>query len=310
MKGEVILRNHEKDMDISLDAYKTFYYVCEVKNLTKAANLLYVTQPAITKQIKKLEENLGKTLIIRNTRGIELTKEGQLLYNEIKPCIESVINIENTFKYKLDNYEANLKIVAGHTTIKKVFLPAMAKFNKKYPKIKFEMNTYPFSKAIQKLRSNEVDLIVFSEDELTENYNDIIIKDICEIQDILVVSNEIKRKYPDKISVLDLNRFPTISKNQNSSCRNIIEQIFKENGQKFIPTYELSNYWLVDEYIRLGLGIGLLIKEYIKEELQNGTLIEIKTEEQLPKRRKKYAIKKNSAYHEIVREFMKEVTIK
>lgn len=294
-------------MDVSLDAYKIYYYVCEFKNLTKAANILYVTQPAITRQIKKLEESLGKTLVIRTTKGIELTNEGQLLYNEIKAPMERILHAENTFKYKLDNYETNLKIIAGHFTIKKILLPAMTKFNKKHPKVKFEMNTYPFSKAIQKLRRNEADLIFFTKDELTESYNDIITKNICEIQDILVVSSEVKRKYPNKISILDLNRFPTISKPENSSCRNMIDKYFKEAGQKFIPTYELSNYWLVDEYVRLGLGVGFEIKQFIEDDLQNENLVEIKTEEVLPKRQMAYAMKKNSACYEIIREFMKEV---
>lgn len=294
-------------MDVSLDTYKIFYYVCEFKNLTKAANLLYVTQPAITRQIKKLEESLGKTLIIRTTKGIELTNEGELLYNEIKSPIESILHAENTFKYKLDNYDTNIKIVAGHFTIKKILLPAMTKFNKKYPKVKFEMNTYRFPQALQKLRSNEVDLIFFSTDELTESYNDIITKNIGEIQDILVVSSDVKRKYPNKISILDLNRLPTISKPENSSCRNIIDKYFKEAGQKFIPTYELSNYWLVEEYIRLGLGIGLATKQYIEDDLENGTLVEIKTEEILPTRQLAYAMKKNSASYDIIRAFMKEV---
>ena len=71
-----------------------------------------------------------------------------------------------------------------------------------------------------------------------------------------------------------------------------IDKYFKEAGQKFIPTYELSNYWLVDEYVRLGLGIGFEIKQFIEDDLQNENLVEIKTEEVLPKRQMAYAMKK------------------
>ena len=294
-------------MDISLDAYKIFYYVCEFKNLTKTANMMYVTQPAITKQIKKLEENIGKTLIIRTTKGIELTSEGLLLYKEIKTPIESILQIENTLKNKIDNYEINLKIIAGHSTIKNILIPAMTKFNKKHSKVKFEMNTYPFSTAIQKLRRNEADLIFYTTDELTENYNDITTKTICDIHDILVVSENIKNRYPDKISILDLNNFSTITKPENSACRIFINNTFKESGQKFIPTYELSNYWLVDEYVRLGLGIGLGIKEFLENDLKNGTLVQIETEEPIPKRQMAYAMQKNSASYSILKEFLKEI---
>ena len=159
-------------MDINLDSYKIFYYVCEFKNLTKVADILYVTQPAITKQIKKLEESLGKTLIVRTSKGIELTNEGELLYKEIKTPIESILQADNTFKSKVDNYEVNIKIIAGHSTIKNILLPAMVEFNKEHPNVKFEMSTSPYQKAIQKLRRNEVDIVFYTTDEMNETYNE------------------------------------------------------------------------------------------------------------------------------------------
>ena len=131
-------------MDISLDIYKTFYYVCELKNITKTAEVLCVTQPAVTKQIKKIEELLGKSLIVRTSKGIDLTNEGKI--------------------------------------------------------------------GLHKLRNGDLDLVLFTTDELTENYSDIVVKNLCEIQDIFVISSDVKKRYPKKISVLDLNNLPNICK--------------------------------------------------------------------------------------------------
>jgi len=296
-------------MDISLDTYRTFYYACQFKNLTKVADILYVTQPAITKQIKKLEESLGKSLIIRTTKGISLTNEGELLYKELKAPMETILQIENTFKNKLDNYELNLKIIAGHHAIKNILLPAMASFNKKHPKIKFEMSSYPSDISIQKLRRNEADLIFCTEDELSEQYNDIVTKPICDIHDILVIAESQKRKYPSKISLEDLSKVPTIAKTEGSAYRAYIDNYYKEMGQKFIPTYELSNYWLIEEYVRLGLGVGLGIKEYMKSDLDNGTVIQIETKEPIPVRKLICAMQKNSAVDSIMREFLREIKL-
>ena len=294
-------------MDINLDGYKIFYYVCKLKNLTKVADILYVTQPAITKQIKKLEDNLGKALIIRTSKGIKLTDDGELLYKQIKDPIELIMQADNTFKNKIDNYEIDIKIIAGHSTIKNILLPAMVEFNKEHPNVKFEMSTYPYQKAIQKLRRNEADLIFYTTDEMSESYNDIVTKNICTIHDILVVSGDVRRRYPNKISILDLDNFKTITKQENSACRLFIDDYFKENGKIFIPTYQLSNYWLVYEYTKLGLGIGLGIKEYMKENLNNGTLSQIETVETIPERQMAYAIQKNSPSYGIIKEFMKQV---
>lgn len=296
-------------MDINLEGYKIFYYVCELKNLTKVADTLYVTQPAISKQIRKLEETLGKTLIIRTSKGIKLTSDGELLYKEIKDPIESIIQADNTFKNKIDNYEVNIKIVAGHSTIQNILLPAMVEFNKEHPNVKFEMSTFPYQEAIQKLRRNETDLIFYTTDEITESYNDIITKDLYTIHDILAISGDVKRRYPAKISILDIDNFRTITKQENSACRAFIDKYLKENGKLFIPTYQLSNYWLVHEYIKLGLGIGIGIKEYMQKELTNGSIVQIETEETIPERQMAYAMKKNCASYGIIKEFIKQIKL-
>lgn len=292
-------------MDVNLEMYKTFYYVCELKNITKVAEMLYVTQPAITKQIKKLEECLGKELLLRTSKGIELTEDGMRLYKKIKQPIEALISTESGFKDKIDNYEVTIKIIAGHSTIKNLLLKAMTEFNKKHPQVKFEMSTSPFSTAIQKLRRSEADLIFFSEDELTEEYNDINIKPFKKLHDILVVSSKEKYQYPDKISILDLNKYKTISQTENGSTRKNIDKFFEKKGLMFIPTYELSNYWLVDEYVKLNLGIGTSIKEFVKDDLNNGSLVKIETKEEIPERQLSYATRKNCASYNIIKEFIK-----
>lgn len=297
-------------MDINLESYKTFYYVCELKNITKVAEKLYVTQPAITKQIKKLEESLGKSLIVRSTRGIELTKDGQKLYEQIKNPIESLLYTENNFKEKIDNYEVTIKILAGQFTIKKYLLKAMSEFNKIHPKTKFGMSSVPFQNIIQEFRTSDADLVIFSSDELTEEYNDIIVKPFCELHDIFVASKAIKDKFPDKINLFDLNKYPIICQTENRPPRKLLDNIYDKANIPFFPTYELSNYWLIDEYIRLGLGIGMAIKEYTQEKLQSGEFVQIQTDVELPPRQLCYAVKKNCASYGIIKEFLKKINIK
>lgn len=294
-------------MDINLELYKIFYYVCEFKNITKVANFLYVTQPAITRHIRNLEEKLGKTLIIRNTKGIELTNDGRLLYNKIKKSVEELISIETSFKEKSENYEAVIRIIAGHSTIKKLLLKNMSEFNKKYPNIKFEISTYPYQESVQRLREGEADLIFLSMNEVSEKYNNIIIKKCYELQDTFAVSKNIKDKFPDIISILDLNDYPTICKLPRTEARKIIEEYYKNAGLEFVPKYELSNNWLVEEYVKLNVGIGLVTKEFILDELHSGELKEIKTKEPIPKREIGYAIRKNCAIQYILKEFIKDL---
>ena len=295
-------------MDISLDLYKSFYYVCKFRSITQAGNILYLSQPAVSKQLKKLEEGIGKVLFIRQTNGVELTEDGKRLYEEIKEPLEKIFAIENSIQTKNNNYDYTIRILAGHLTVKTFILNSMAKFNKRYPNIKFQINTYSsFNEVIKKIRNNEVDLVFFSSEELVEEYNDLIIKEICTLQDILVSAKNVKSQYPDKISLIDLNEYTTVAKTQNCISRRNLDNFFESKGKIFMPTYEISKYWLVAEYIKLGLGIGILTQEFIKKELEEGSLIKIDTVETIPPRKLMCAIRRNCACSDILKDFLKVV---
>ena len=83
-------------MNINLDLYRIFYIVAKNGSISSAANILYISQPAITFQIKKLEEQLGVSLFTRTKHGVLLTDEGHILFNYVKTAIESIDNGENT----------------------------------------------------------------------------------------------------------------------------------------------------------------------------------------------------------------------
>ena len=294
-------------MNINLDLYNYFYYVCEFKSITKAANFLYVSQPAITKQIKKLENILGKKLIIRNTRGIELTKDGELLYNEIKTSIEILNSTEASFKEKTDKYDETIKIVAGHSTLKKFLLKSLTEYNKFYPSIKFELSTYRYQKSIQLLREGKVDLIFLTMEEISEKYSNIVFEKFMVVDDIFVVSKDLKTNFPDEIKIIDLNNYPTISLLKHTISRKWLNNYFNKNGLEFKPKYELSSTWLIDEYVSSSVGIGVLVKQHVIDKLNSGELIEIKTDVKLPQRTMAYAYKKDSIKYPIIKEFVEYI---
>ena len=84
-------------MNIDFELYRVFYVVANNRNITKASEELNISQPAISKSIKNLEEQLGGQLFIRTKRGVVLTEEGREFYNYIKQAIEYINNAENKF---------------------------------------------------------------------------------------------------------------------------------------------------------------------------------------------------------------------
>ena len=85
-------------MNVNLELYKIFYVVAETKNITKASEILNISQPAVTKHIKNLEDQLGNPLFIRTKKGVILTDEGREFYNYISKAMEYIYNAENKFK--------------------------------------------------------------------------------------------------------------------------------------------------------------------------------------------------------------------
>lgn len=291
-------------MIMNLDLYNYFYYVCEFKSVTKAANYLYISQPAITKQIRNLEKRLGKKLIEKDSKGIILTRDGELLFKQIKNSIEVLNNVEAIFKEKSDKYNQTIRVVAGHSTIKEFLMPAMTNFNYMHPTIKFSISTFHSSVSIQLLKEGKVDLVFLSMNNVCEEYSNIMIEKFMELDTIFVVKNDLKLNIPKKIKLLDLNKYPVIALPNNSFCRRWLDNYFEDHNLIFNPTYELSNGWLIEEYVSRCSGLGILSKQHIISKLNSKEFIEIESDVKLPKNVLGYAYRKDSVNYQIIKEFI------
>lgn len=290
-------------MDVGFDLYKVFYFVGEFKSVTKAANYLCVSQPAVTKHIKNLESLVGTNLIIKVPKGIELSEKGKELFNEIEEPISKLVSLE------IKNLSKNsvIKISAGHSITNKYLLNKMIDLNKKYPNLTISLSNYYYRESVQRLRDGKLDLIFLN---LRPNYNfgsDFISRDFCELHDIFVISGKKKLNYPSKIKLLDLVKYPVICKYGISNSRFFIENYFNQNGYCFDVRYNVSNHYLIEKYIEEGLGIGLVTKEFVQDKLDSGEFIEIETDIKLPIRKIVYVIRKNNRYNEILNEFIKNI---
>ena len=172
--------------NINLDLYKIFYYVAINKNITKAASILLISQPAITQSIKKLEEEIGYKLFYRTSKGVELTSYGEELLANIKTPIEKLTSSKKTLE-TLDNKPIEtIRIGGGTILLKHNFIEGFKKFNKKYPNIKIEITRGITTELLEKLNNNMLDLVLHNMPvEINENT---ISYEIETIQDIFVAN--------------------------------------------------------------------------------------------------------------------------
>lgn len=270
-------------MNINFELYRIFYVVANHSNITKASEELNISQPAISKSIKSLEEQLGGKLFIRTKKGVILTEEGKEFYKYIKHAIEYINNAENKIT-DLINLECGCIKIGINTTLTKEFLlPYLEKFNTLFPKIDIQIITDLTSNLMQKLRNGLIDIVIFNIND-KEYGNEIEIIKCRKITDCFVVNNKYKDLINKELSLSDLNNYPLILQAKGSNTRWFLDKLGQDNNIIFKPHIELTSYSLVSCFAKIGLGIGYVTKDYIKNELDNKELYELKIKEKIPSR--------------------------
>lgn len=270
-------------MNVDMELYKIFYFVATLGNITKAANELYISQPAVTMSIKKLEETLQVTLFSRTKKGVILTSEGKILYDYIKEVMENIKIAENKMENlkKLDT--GTIKIGIGTTLTKHFLLPYLEEFHEKYPKISINIDTSMSTDIIDNLKNGKIDLaIIVSSDipskELSIEYEE-------EFKEAFIVNSKFKEKLNKKIKLEELANYPLILQPKNASTRKFLDNFMKENNIKLETTIELASYALITEFTKIGMGIGVMGLKFIENELKEKELFILETIPSLPSRK-------------------------
>lgn len=279
-------------MNIDFELYRVFYIVAKNESISKAASELHISQPAISKSIKNLEEQLGGSLFIRTKRGVTLTEEGKEFYSYIKQAIEYIGNAENKFTDLINLETGCIKIGISTTLTKEFLLPYLEEFHSLYPKINIQIITSITSDLILKLKNGLIDMVMLNLNNKKYS-NDIEIIKCKKINDCFIVNNKYKDMFDKQISLKDLNNYPLILQAKGSNTRELLDDFTKKFGVILKPNIELASYSLVVEFSKIGFGIGYATKEYIKDEIKNKELFELNIKEKIPSRYIGIALSKN-----------------
>ena len=279
-------------MNIDFELYRIFYVVANHANITKASEELNISQPAISKSIKNLEEQLGGQLFVRTKRGVVLTEEGKEFYNYIKQAIEYINNAENKFTDLINLETGCVKIGISTTLTKEFLLPYLERFHSLYPKIDVKIITNITSELIANLKNGLIDIVILNLNDKSYG-NDLEIIKCKNIRDCFVVSNKYKKLIGKEISLKDLNNYPLILQAKGSNTRKFLDDFARKNNIILKPNFELTSYTLVTEFSKIGFGIGYVTKEYIKNSIDNKELFELNIKEKIPYRYIGIALSKN-----------------
>ena len=267
---------------VDLELYRIFTIVANEKNITKASEKLNISQPAVTKHIKNLENALELRLFNRTNHGIELTSDGQKIYEEAKEAVETLNSI-------FVKYGKNRNINLGvHVSMYKMFSKILTKFSNINENITINISDTDLinmlapdlSDMIAKLENEKLDIIISKK---TDNYNHNKIEfiKVGEIQDILVVNNDSKL-LGKQIGIEDIIGMQICLPRKGSATTNNFLKALEIEEDKLVNAKYITYNAMLDIIEDDNEIIGLISKEYIEKELNNKEISELTTEFKIP----------------------------
>lgn len=254
----------------NLSKYKIFLSVAEYGSISKAANQLFISQPAVSMTIKKLETSIGCTLFVRKSRGVVLTERGRLLYDSVKQAVNIIADAETNLKELQST--GRLRIAASNVLCKYILMPYLREFTRLYPTTDVSITCTSSANAHAMLEECSIDLALTAK---PDNISGLSYYSLGIIEDIFVCTPAyFKRLCCDMQDVF--NRGNIMLLNQDNVSRMHINNYYAENG--IVPSHilEVNDMDMLIALAKIGIGISCVVKQFVEDELSSGKLCEIK----------------------------------
>lgn len=269
-------------MNIKLEQYKIFNEAASTLSFSLAARNLFISQSAVSQAIHTLEKELNTQLFIRQSKGVVLTKEGEMLYTKISQALSLITSAENQIGHLHDLTKGELTIGAGDTLSENYIMPYLVKFNQLYPQVTIKMVNRTSLEIIDLLKNGQIE-IGFVNMPLHDEA--ITIQECLQVHDIFVSKNPEEKVY----SLQELSHESLILLERSSNSRQYVDYHFASQGLLLTSSIELGSHDLLLEAVKNNLGKACVIKEFSLEELNNQDIYEIKINPPIPKRSIGYA---------------------
>ena len=261
-------------MEQNLSQYKIFYEVAKAGNISKAAKELYISQPAISKAISKLEDSLGLSLFTRSSRGLQLTSEGEILFEHTREAFDALDRGEQELKRIQEFDIGHLRIGVSNTLCKYILLPYLKTFIDQYPHMKVTIESQATAQTLARLEQQKIDLGLVAEPSVRR---DLAFIPVMDIQDTFVTTpNYLENLYLREGQ--DTSLFETgniMLLDTSNMTRHHVDEYMAENNIFPHQILEVTTMDLLIEFAKIGLGIACVIKELVQKELDSGMLVEI-----------------------------------
>jgi len=257
---------------------ESFVMLAKLRNFSKAAEKLYLTQPTISNHINNLERDLDTLLFNRSNKKVSLTQAGEILLNHAL----SILNERDQALFSLGQFQGEiigtLEIASSSIPERYLLTELLCKFSEAYPNVQYNILRFDTKQVIDKLLSGEVDFgIVGSKREKSQ----LIYKEIFDDEIVLIAPPQGKYKKIKSLAPASLYDYRMILREEGSGTRKTMEEQLKNNEldpAKLNVVAYMENTETIKEVVKKGMGMSFVSKRAVLDELNSGELIEIQVD--------------------------------
>ena len=239
-----------------LKPLRAFCQVARLGSVSRAAEALFVSQPAITLQLQALERELGERLLERNGRRLAPTRAGETLYELARPLVEGLDALPGTFRQKVKGADAGeLNIAANSSTIQYLLPRIVRKFRSAQPDVRLTLHNAITVDGTDLLRADAVDLAVGS---MVDVPGDLDYAPVYRFDQMLIVPPRHPLADKPELTLADIAGFGLILPPKRQITWRLVDQVFQQNRVPYEVVLEVGGWEVIKQYVAMGLGISIV----------------------------------------------------
>lgn len=249
---------------MTLHQLRIFEAIARLLNVTGAARELHVSQPAVSSQLKLLEEEYGYRFFVRTSHGMGLTSKGRAFLEEIRPPLEQLNRIEAEFKAAARAKRANVLVVGGNNTLTEIMLPeTLTGFRAKHPKVQLVVQTAKSPTIEANVLASRIDVALIT----IPSFSTHCVYELLDEYEVMAFVPPDSIITETVISLDELVRHPLVVRSGTRCVKEL-----RQRGYELNIALECDAPETVISAVRRGLGVGLLFQARLEREIYQGSI--------------------------------------
>lgn len=254
---------------INLDQLRIFRAVAQTRSFTRAADVVHLTQPGISKHIKQMEEYYGFPLFDRLGKKVALTQAGEILFEATEEIMASITAAEQRIE-ELNGLHGGKLVLGASFPIGIYFLPGiLAEFRKQYPAVEVTLDISLSEKIVAKILANKLDLGLVGHET---HHPQLCAREFMTDELIAIAPRNHRWATKNRIRPLDLLGETFFVAARGAGTRAVVEERLKEKGIVLKKVVDFGNPEGVKRAVEAGLGVSIQGKSVVRREISAGSL--------------------------------------